>query len=92
MGTAALACPGFRANGMTAGILGARLNHPPPVVTVPPPPALGAVTVGVDKEIYFVDLAILSSVALGSWIQLLILITITSKILSVCTSYSNFPC
>ena len=49
MGTVALTCPGFRANGMTAGILGARLNYPPPVVTVPPLPALGAVTVGVDK-------------------------------------------
>ena len=56
---------------------------------VPPPPPLGDVSLGVDKEIDLVDLAISSAVALVSWSQLLILIRITSKILSLDTSYGN---
>ena len=48
MGTDVLACPGVRANGMTAGMIVAGLATPPPVATVPPPLPLGAVTVEVD--------------------------------------------
>ena len=49
MGTIVLACPGVRANGVTAGILGAGLTPPPPFVTVTPPPSLGPMMVEVDE-------------------------------------------
>ena len=66
MGTAVLACPGVRANGIADGTFGAGLNHPPPAGTVPPPPPLGVVPVDVEEEMDLVDLAILSVGALGN--------------------------
>ena len=92
MGTDTLACLGGRANGIAAGTFGARLNLAPPAGTVPPPPPLGIVTAEVNEETDLVDFSILSVFALGSWIKFLVLIRITSKILSVGTSCSNFPC
>ena len=67
MGTAALACLGFRANVMTAGMLGTILTPLPPVATFPPPPPLGVVPVEVDEEIDLVYLPILYIVVLGIW-------------------------
>ena len=54
-----MACPGVRANGMNARIIGAGLTPHPPATTVPPPPTLGLVTEGVDDEFDLCDLAIL---------------------------------
>ena len=47
MGTDKLACQGFRANGISAGTFGARLNLAPPSGTVPPPPPMSDVPVAV---------------------------------------------
>ena len=49
MGTAALAYPLFRVNGIAAGTFGSGLNPPPPDGTVPPPPPLGDVLLEVDE-------------------------------------------
>ena len=92
MGTSALDCTVVRANVMTSGMFGAGLTPLPPAGTVPPPPPLGIVTAEVNEETDLVDFSILSVFALGSWIKFLVLIRITSKILSVGTSCSNFPC
>ena len=89
MGTAVLACPRVRANGIAAVMFGAGLNPPPPAGTIPPPPPLGVAPVEVYEEIDLVYLYILSVVTLGSWSQFLVLIRLTSKILSVGTSCSN---
>ena len=48
MGNAALDCPGVRANGIAAGMFGARLTLPPPAGTVPPPPPLRALPLDVE--------------------------------------------
>ena len=92
MGTVTLAFPGVRVNGMAAGILGAVFTTPNPVGTVTTPPPPRAVPVEVYEEMDLVDLAIFSVVALVSLSQLLILIRITSKILSVGTFCINLPC
>ena len=76
---------------MTSVMLGDVLTTPPPVGAVPPQTPLVSVPVKVDEEIDLVDLVILSLVALGSCSQLLILIRITSKIISLGTSCSNLP-
>ena len=76
---------------MTSGMLGSGLTHPPPIGTVPPPSPMGVVPVGVDEEIDLVDLSILGLFALGSWIQLLILIRITSNIIGLGNSCIYLP-
>ena len=77
MGTDKLACQGFRANGISAGTFGARLNLAPPSGTVPPPPPMSVVTVAVEEAIGLVDLAILTVVTLVSWSHLYLLIRLT---------------
>ena len=64
MGTDTLFCQGFRANGISAGTFGTRLNLAPPAGTVPPPPPMSAVPVAVEEAMGLVDLAILSVVTL----------------------------
>ena len=91
MGPAILAFMGFRANGITGGIVGAGLTPNPPVGTFPLPPPMGDVPVELYKEIDFVYLAILSVVAWVSWSKLLVLIRLNSKILSIVTSCINLP-
>ena len=90
MEAATLACPIFRVNGIAAGISGDKLTPSPPSGTFTPPHPLGVVPVEADEEIDIVDLAVLSVFALGCCSQLLLLIRLTSKILSVGTSCSNF--
>ena len=48
MRNSALACPGVRAIGMTAGMIGDGLTPNPPASTIPPRPSLGAVPEEVD--------------------------------------------
>ena len=70
MGTAALACPVIRADGMGAGTFGARFTPPPPSPgTVPPPPPMEIMPVDVEEDMDLVDLAILSLFNLGSQIH-----------------------
>ena len=92
MWTPVLACLGVRAKWVTAGMLSSGLTPPLPDGTILPPPPLGVVPVDIDKEIDLVDLAIFCVAALESWSQFLILRRITSKILSIGTSCSNFLC
>ena len=63
---------------MTTGIFGSGFTSPPPNGTFPPPPPLVVVYVEVYKEIDLVDFSIFSLVTLVGWIQLLVLIRITS--------------
>ena len=49
MGTDALACPGVRENGISAGTFGARLDPPPPPDgTVPHPTPMSVVPLSIE--------------------------------------------
>ena len=67
MGTAVLAFPVVRGDGVISGMLVSGLNNPHHIGIVPPLSPLVYMLVEIDEEIYLVYLVILSVVALGSW-------------------------
>ena len=91
MGTAVLACPGVRDNGMTAGIIGSGLTPTPPVATFTPFTPLLVLPEEVNDDAELVHFSILYRVLWGFGVFLWILKSITLKRLVIGTPCINLP-